>query len=82
MKQSAAKLGKAFSCCAKNVAVKAKFITGCLNLLTGLGSDSPRYTLIYVVGSREPSAEENDYVCKIFYQSQGKVVQALIVNGY
>ena len=67
---------------AKEVALRAKITKDCLDLLVRLGSSSPRYSLLYADGTREPSAKEKEYVCKLFFQSQGRVVQCAAANNY
>ena len=74
--------GQSPSLRAKEVALKAKLITDCLNPLLRLESDSLRYTLIYGIDAREPSKEEKNYACRIFFQSQGITVQPSTVAGY
>ena len=59
----------------QEMVLKAKVTTDCLNLLVRKGSGSPRHTLIFASGKREPSKEEKDYVCKLFFQNQGGPVQ-------
>ena len=67
---------------AKEVALRAKITKDCLDLLVRLGSSSPRFVLLYGDGTREPSVKEKEYVCKLFFQSQGRVVQCAAVNNY
>ena len=62
--------------------LESQRLLDCLDLLVRLGSSSPRYVLLYGDGTREPSIKERDYVCKLFFQSQGRVVQCAAVNNY
>ena len=80
MKTSAVSEGSTLR--AKEIALRAKVTKDCLNLLVQLGSSSPRYIQLYSDGKRTPSTKEKEYVCKLFFHSQGRVVQSTTVNHY
>ena len=82
MHKQAIVAGKAPSLQVRDLAVRSKITSICLDLLTQLNQLSGRFAMLYGDGSRVPSEKEKDYVCKLFFQSNGRKVKPSTVFGY
>ena len=82
IKKEAVGSGKSVSPEVKVMAVRTKVQGACHDILCLLGPLSERYIMLYGDGTRVPSEKEREYVCKLFFQSQGRLVEPLTVYAY